>query len=210
MLIQDSNGFLFMTTLFPVEHIFNPHKYISFAFRRSSSILISSGVSLSRISAQQLGLSLPAQLALLDMWQQWTDEQSPFLDLVDEDSGFDTCHVCCIWLNGGAFELWTPIELALHHLRCCIDILVNEAAHLFISVDIQLGCILDPEDSVSIRGSSCFKLDSDGIVNQLSKGMSCAFQKDLKVFRRYWKCLAAVTGFCLNQLLFSSKDIVLI
>ena len=45
------------------------------------------------------------------------------------------------------------------------DILVNEAAHLFVSVDIQLGCVLDPEDGVSLRRSSCLELDSDGIVD---------------------------------------------
>ena len=44
------------------------------------------------------------------------------------------------------------------------DILINEAAHLFVSVDIQLGCILDPEDGVSMR-SSGLQLDSDGIVD---------------------------------------------
>ena len=53
-------------------------------------------------------------------------------------------------------------------------------AHLFISVDIQLGCILDPEDGVSMRESSYLDLDSDGIVNQLTKRMSCTFQEDLK------------------------------
>jgi len=30
---------------------------------------------------------------------------------------------------------------------------------------------------------------------------------DGKVSRRYWKCLAAVTAFCLRHLLFSSNDI---
>ena len=86
------------------------------------------------------------------MWQQWTGEQLLSLGLEDEDSGIDTCHVSCMWLNGDVSELWRPI-------------LVNEAAHLFISVDIQLGCILDPEDGVSMRGSSCLKFNSDSIVD---------------------------------------------
>ena len=51
------------------------------------------------------------------------------------------------------------------HWDVAFDILVNEAAHLFIRVDIQLGCVLDPEDGVSMRGSSGLELDSDGIVD---------------------------------------------
>jgi len=50
VLIQDSDGFLFMTTLFPVEHILSPHRYMSHdtpAFNNSSCMLMSSGVSLS-------------------------------------------------------------------------------------------------------------------------------------------------------------------
>ena len=46
-----------------------------------------------------------------------------------------------------------------------IDILVNEGAHIFISVDIQLGCVLDPENGVSMRGTPCLELNSDGIVH---------------------------------------------
>ena len=34
--------------------------------------------------------------------------------------------------------------------NAAFDILVNEIAHNFISVDIQLGCGLDPEDGVSM------------------------------------------------------------
>ena len=45
------------------------------------------------------------------------------------------------------------------------DVLVNEAAHLFISVDVQLGCVVDPEDGVSMRGFPCLKFNSDGIVH---------------------------------------------
>lgn len=52
-----------------------------------------------------------------------------------------------------------------------LDILVNKAAHIFISVNIQLGCVFDPEDGVSVRGTPCLKLDSDGIIDQLTKGM---------------------------------------
>ena len=46
-----------------------------------------------------------------------------------------------------------------------LDILVNEGAHIFVSVNIQLGCILDPEDGVSMGGTPCLELNSDGVVH---------------------------------------------
>ena len=38
------------------------------------------------------------------------------------------------------------------------DVLINEAAYLFVSVDIQLGCIVDPEDGMSMKGIPSFEI----------------------------------------------------
>ena len=107
VLIQDSDGFLCMTTLFHAEQIFRLHRYNIMSDFTSVLVDIYADVFQESpccpgFSIWQLGLSQPAQLALWDMWQWRTDEQSLFLYLDDEDKGIDTCHVSCMWLTAGA------------------------------------------------------------------------------------------------------------
>ena len=85
-----------------------------------------------------------------------------------------------MYLNGNVAGLWRLAEPDLHRLGVALDVLVNKGAYIFISVNIQLGCVFNPQNSVSMWGTPCLELYSDGIVNKLTKGVSTALHEYLK------------------------------
>ena len=56
-------------------------------------------------------------------------------------------------MSGDPSGLWRPTQLFII-LDIAFDIFINEGAHIYISVEIQFGCILDPENGVSMRGTT--------------------------------------------------------